>query len=57
MKTKEQIEKAQDLIIRLKDYIELAKVESKLKNETIKEQTNKMIEDIVSAAMKITYEL
>lgn len=33
MKTKEQIELAQHLVTQLQDYVELAKVEKKIKNE------------------------
>lgn len=47
MKTKEQIELAQDLIKDLQDYTELAKVEKKLKLDKNKESTNRLIADLV----------
>lgn len=47
MKTKEQIELAEQTIELLKDYIELAKVEKKLKDKDIIEQTSKVIEKAV----------
>lgn len=50
MKTNEQIKMAQDLIKGLQDYVELARVEKKLKIEANKETTNKMIECITGVA-------
>ena len=50
MKTKEQIELAQDIILGLQDYVELAKVEKKLKIEAHKQQTSKLIETIVDVS-------
>lgn len=47
MKTKEQIELAQDLIKDLQDYTELAKVEKKLKLDKNKESTGRLIADLV----------
>ena len=47
MKTKEQIELAQDLIKDLQDYVELAKVEKKLKLDKNKESTGRLIADLV----------
>lgn len=38
MKTKEQIEFAQEIIANLQDYVELAKVQKKLKVKNVDEQ-------------------
>ena len=57
MKTQEQIEQAQEAIKSLQDYVELAKIEKKLKVEAHKQQTNKMIDDIVSNVMAQVGEL
>lgn len=47
MKNKEQIELAQELILDLQDYVELAKVEKKLKVKVNQEQTGNLIDCIV----------
>lgn len=57
MKAKEQIELAQDLIQGLQDYVELAKVEKKLKIKANKDNTAKMIECIVDVAKSNINEL
>ncbi len=57
MKNKEQIKTAQELIKSLQDYVELAKVEKKLKDEIKKEQVNEMVGDIVLAAKKMINEI
>lgn len=46
MKNKEQIELAQKLIANLQDYVELAKVEKKLKVESVQEQLENVTEFI-----------
>lgn len=46
MKTKEQIELAQHLINQLQDYIELAKVEKKIKNEENSKPISSQLENI-----------
>lgn len=57
MKTKEQIELAQDIILGLQDYVELAKVEKKLKIEANKEHTSRMLDNIVDLAQANISEL
>ena len=47
MKTNEQIKKAEETLKLLRDYVELARVEKKLKVEANKENVNNMIENIV----------
>ncbi|MGN1200872.1 MAG: hypothetical protein ACI4R8_01220 [Candidatus Caccovivens sp.] len=51
MKSKEQIEAAQSLISNTQDFIELAKVEKKLKISDHKSKVSKMI-DSVEAVIK-----
>lgn len=46
MKNKEQIEIAQKIIANTQDYIELAKVQRKLKVENVEEQLNNVTEFI-----------
>lgn len=43
-KTKEQIELAQTLIANLQDYVELAKVQKKLKTESVSTQLQNVTE-------------
>lgn len=48
MKNKEQIELAQQLIANLQDYVELAKVQKKLKVENVEQQLDYVTEFIVN---------
>lgn len=57
MKSKKQIELAQDIIAGLQDYVELAKVEKKLKIEANKQQTSKLIEVVIEVAKANIQEL
>lgn len=57
MKSKEQIELAEDIIAGLQDYVELAKVEKKLKIEANKQQTSKLIEVVVEVTKANIQEL
>lgn len=43
MKSKEQIEVAQQIIANAQDYVELAKVQRKLKVENVEQQLDKVI--------------
>ena len=53
MKNKEQIELAQVLIANLQDYIELAKVEKKLKTESVESQIKNVTEYVVNNVEKL----
>lgn len=57
MKSKQQIELAEDIIAGLQDYVELAKVEKKLKIEANKQQTSKLIEVVIEVAKANIQEL
>lgn len=57
MKSKEQIKLAEDIIAGLQDYVELAKVEKKLKIEANKQQTSKLIEVVVEVTKANIQEL
>lgn len=57
MKTNEQIKKAEETLKLLRDYVELARVEKKLKVEANKENVSNMIENIVIDANKNVSEL
>lgn len=51
MKNKEQIEMAQQIIANAQDYIELAKVQRKLKVENVEQQINN-VTDFIKASVK-----
>lgn len=57
MKTKEQIEMARDLIYGLQDYVELAKVEKKLKIKADRQNVSEMIRNITDVAKSNINEL
>lgn len=46
MKSKEQIEQAQDLIRNLQDYVELAKTEKKIKVKDNQNQINDLLDKV-----------
>lgn len=46
MKSKEQIEKAQELIKNLQDYVELAKTEKKMKVKDNQNQINDLLDKV-----------
>lgn len=54
MKTKEQIETANSTIQLLQDYVELAKVEKKLKIQTHKDTTSEMLTNITVDIEELT---
>ena len=51
MKNKEQIEMAQQIIANAQDYIELAKVQRKLKVENVEQQIDN-VTDFIKASVK-----
>lgn len=46
MKTKEQIEQAQDIVRNLQDYVELAKTEKKMKVKDNQNQINDLLDKV-----------
>lgn len=57
MKTKEQIELAQEVIILLQDYVELAKTERKVKRVESKEIVKEQIERLTNETKNLVKEL
>ena len=57
MKTKEQIELAQEVIILLQDYVELAKTERKVKKVESKEVVQEQIERLTNETKHLVKEL
>lgn len=53
MKTKEQIELAQTIIANLQDYVELAKVQKKLKVENVEQQLDDVTEFVANNVEKL----
>lgn len=53
MKNKEQIEMAQNIIANAQDYIELAKVQRKLKVENVEQQINNVTDFIKTNAKEL----
>lgn len=57
MKTKEQIELAEEVILLLQDYVELAKTERKVKKVESKEVVKEQIERLINEAKSLVKEL
>ena len=57
MKSKEQIELAQEVIILLQDYVELAKTERKVKRVESKEVVKEQIERLTNETKNLVKEL
>ena len=57
MKTKEQIELAQEVITLLQDYVELAKTERKVKRVESKEVVKEQIERLTNETKNLVKEL
>ena len=57
MKSKEQIELAQEVIILLQDYVELAKTERKVKRVESKEVVKEQIERLTNETKSLVKEL
>lgn len=53
MKNKEQIELAQNLIANLQDYVELAKVQKKLKVENVDKQIDNLTQFVKENSEKL----
>jgi hypothetical protein len=57
MKTKEQIELAEEVILLLQDYVELAKTERKVKKVESKEVVKEQIERLINETKNLVKEL
>ena len=57
MKTKEQIELAQEVILLLQDYVELAKTDRKVKRVESKEVVKEQIERLTNETKNLVKEL